>query len=72
VTKVEPLPDLVLKVLAAHRRQSDDSVLYDALGQLQLALLPFVTIHTLIAVPAAAGAVALLLLLPCRASVSPK
>jgi SWI/SNF-related matrix-associated actin-dependent regulator 1 of chromatin subfamily A len=27
----------VLKVLAAHRRQPDDSALYDALGQLQLA-----------------------------------
>jgi SWI/SNF-related matrix-associated actin-dependent regulator 1 of chromatin subfamily A len=37
VTKVEPLPDLVLKVLSAHRRQPDDSSLYEALGQLQLA-----------------------------------
>ncbi|KAF6256809.1 P-loop containing nucleoside triphosphate hydrolase protein [Scenedesmus sp. NREL 46B-D3] len=37
VTSVEPLPDLVLKVLAAHRRQPDDSALYEALGRLQLA-----------------------------------
>eukprot|EP00882_Tetradesmus_deserticola_P023136 GHRQ01025174.1.p1 GENE.GHRQ01025174.1~~GHRQ01025174.1.p1 ORF type:complete len:145 (+),score=67.83 GHRQ01025174.1:528-962(+) len=37
VTKVEPLPELVLKVLAAARRQPDDSALYDTLTQLQLA-----------------------------------
>ncbi|WIA22000.1 hypothetical protein OEZ85_004354 [Tetradesmus obliquus] len=37
VTKLEPLPDLVGKVMAAHRRQPDDSSLYEALGKLQLA-----------------------------------